>query len=50
VALTNGLVERRFRLSPNAATVGFENLMTGESLLRGVKPEAAVFSRSGWTA
>ncbi|MBP1767703.1 MAG: hypothetical protein H6P98_1818 [Candidatus Aminicenantes bacterium] len=42
VALTNGLVERRFRLSPNAATVGFENVMTGESLLRGVKPEAAV--------
>jgi len=42
VALTNGLVERRFKLSANAATVGFENLMTGESLLRGVKPEAGV--------
>jgi len=42
VALTNGLIERRFRLAPNAATVGFENLMTGESVLRGVKPEAAV--------
>jgi BNR repeat-like domain len=42
IALTNGLVERRFRLTPNAATVGFENRMTGESVLRGVKPEAAV--------
>ena len=42
VALTNGLIERRFKLAPNAATVGFENLMTGESVLRGVKPEAAV--------
>jgi hypothetical protein len=42
VTLTNGLIERRFRLAPNAATVGFENLMTGEAVLRGVKPEAAV--------
>jgi hypothetical protein len=42
VALTNGLIERRFKLAPNAATVGFENLMTGESVLRGIKPEAAV--------
>jgi hypothetical protein len=42
IVLTNGLIERRFRLSPNAASVGFENLMTGESVLRGIKPEAAV--------
>jgi hypothetical protein len=40
IVMTNGLIERSFRLSPNAATVGFMNLMTGESILRGVKPEA----------
>ncbi len=42
VALTNGLIERRFRLAPNAATVGLLNLMTGETILRGAKPEAEV--------
>ena len=42
ITLTNGLISRTWRLSPNAATVGFENLMTGESLLRGVKPEARI--------
>ncbi len=40
--LTNGLISRTFRLKPNGATVAFDNLMTGESLLRGVKPEAIV--------
>jgi len=40
VVLSNGLIRRTFRLAPNAATVGLDNLMTGESLLRGVKPEA----------
>ncbi len=42
VVLENGLLRRTFRIAPNAATVGFDNLMTGESLLRGVKPEAQV--------
>ncbi len=42
ITLTNGLIRRTWRLSPNAATVGFDNLMTGESLLRGVKPEARI--------
>jgi len=42
IVLTNGLVRRTFRLSPNAATVGFDNLTTGQSLLRGVKPEARI--------
>lgn len=42
LVLSNGLVARRFRLRPNAATVAFDNLMTGESMLRGVKPEARV--------
>ena len=42
VALDNGLVRRVFRLAPNAATVAFDNLMTGESFLRAVRPEALV--------
>ncbi|MCH8216359.1 MAG: alpha-galactosidase [Planctomycetes bacterium] len=40
LTLSNGLIQRRIRLSPNAATVAFDNLMTGESLIRGIKPEA----------
>jgi len=42
ITLDNGLIRRTFKLAPNAATVGFDNLMTGESILRGVKPEAVV--------
>ena len=42
VELNNGLVRRVLRLKPDAATVGFDNLMTGESLLRSVRPEARV--------
>jgi hypothetical protein len=40
VILENGLVRRTVRIAPNGATVGFDNLTTGASLLRGVKPEA----------
>lgn len=40
--LTNGLIRRVLRLKPNAATVAFDDLRTGQSLLRGVKPEAMV--------
>ena len=42
IVLSNGLVSRTFRLAPNAATIAFDNLMTGEAMLRGVKPEAIV--------
>jgi len=42
VVLDNGLVRRAIRLTPNAATVSFENLMTGESIIRAVRPEACV--------
>ena len=42
VTLDNGLVRRVFRLAPNATTVSFDNLMTGESFLRAVRPEAIV--------
>ena len=40
IVMDNGLIRRTFRLQPNAATVGLDNLMTGQSMLRGVKPEA----------
>lgn len=42
INMSNGLIKRTFSIRPNAATVGFENLMTGESILRGVKPEADI--------
>jgi len=42
LVLTNGLISRSWRLAPDAATVAFTNLRTGESLLRGVKPECIV--------
>src|SRR5579862_7178750 len=42
ITLSNGLIRRVFRLAPNAATVALDNLMTGASMLRAVKPEASV--------
>jgi len=42
LVLSNGLIRRVIRTAPNAATVAFDNLQTGESILRGVKPEAVV--------
>jgi len=42
LVLSNGLIRRTFRLRPNVATVAYDSLLTGESILRGVKPEAAV--------
>lgn len=38
--LSNGLLRRTFLLAPNAATIALDNLMTGESELRAVRPEA----------
>lgn len=40
IILENGLVRRAFKLSPDAATVAFDNSMTGETILRAVRPEA----------
>jgi hypothetical protein len=40
VSLSNGLVRRVWRLKPDCATVAFDNLVTGTSIIRGVKPEA----------
>ncbi len=42
LVLTNGLVKRVFRLQPNVACTGYENLSNGQQLLRAVKPEAVV--------
>ena len=42
IILDNGLVNRTLRLAPNAATIEFKNLTTGESMLRSIKPEAEV--------
>lgn len=42
VTLDNGLVRRVFQLAPNVATIAIDNLMTGESELRAVRPEAQV--------
>src|SRR5580692_9471957 len=42
VELANGLVRRVIRLRPDAATIALDDLMTGQSLLRSVQPEAQV--------
>jgi len=42
ITISNGLIRRTFHKSPNAATVGFDNLMTGEAMLRSVRPEGYV--------
>lgn len=42
LTLQNGLIRRTFRLTPDAATVGLEHLVTGEAFLRAVGPEALV--------
>ncbi len=40
LSLENGLIRRTWRLAPNGACVAFDNLMTGQSMLRSVRPEA----------
>lgn len=40
LTLENGLVRREFRLAPAVATVALDDLRTGQSLLRSVRPEA----------
>jgi hypothetical protein len=42
IEMTNGLMSRVFRLSPNLVTTAINNLMTGEGQLRSVRPEASV--------
>jgi hypothetical protein len=40
IVLANGLIQRRIRLTPNAATIDFQNLSTGQQYIRSVRPEA----------
>jgi len=42
LTLANGLVSRVLRLAPNAATVDYRNLVSGEQLVRATGPEARV--------
>jgi hypothetical protein len=42
LVMQNGLISRTWRLQPNAACVAFDNLVTGQSMLRSVRPEARV--------
>jgi len=42
LVLSNGLLTRRFRVSPNLATVDFQNLSTNEQFVRSVRPEAVL--------
>lgn len=40
--LSNGLIERNVRITPNFATIGIKNLVTGQNYLRSVRPEAQI--------
>ena len=40
VTLDNGLISRSLKLIPDVATVGYRNLMTGETIIRAIRPEA----------
>ena len=42
ISLSNGLIRRSFLLQPNLTTVVLDNLVNGENLLRGIKPEALI--------
>lgn len=39
---SNGLVSRTFATRPNGATIGFENLVNGDTVIRSIRPEAIV--------
>jgi hypothetical protein len=43
MALSNGLITRTFTLTPNGATIGLDNLVTNEALVRAVSPEAVLW-------
>ena len=42
IVMANGLIQRRIRLTPNAATIDFRNLATNQQYIRSVRPEARV--------
>ncbi len=42
LVLSNGLISRVFMLRPNVASIELQNLCSGESFLRAIKPEAEI--------
>ncbi len=42
IVLTNGLVQRSFRITPNVACYDYTNLSNSQQLIRAVKPEAKI--------
>jgi hypothetical protein len=42
ISLSNGLIKRTWRVSPNAACVGFDNLNSNQQMIRAVRPEARI--------
>ncbi|MGD9328457.1 MAG: hypothetical protein PVH48_05770, partial [Cyclobacteriaceae bacterium] len=42
LVLSNGLISRTFSISPDGATIGFNNLVKDVSIFRAVKPEAII--------
>jgi hypothetical protein len=42
LVLDNGLIRRALRLAPNCATVDYRSLVTGEAVIRAVRPEAVL--------
>ena len=42
IVMSNGLIRRVWRVAPNGACVAFDDLMTGNAMLRAVRPEAEV--------
>ena len=43
ILLSNGLIQRRFVTTPNFATIDYTNLITGNSLLRGIKARSYTY-------
>lgn len=41
-SLDNGLIRRVFRTEPNGATVAYDNLVSNQSMMRSVRPEARI--------
>ncbi|GAA5222024.1 DUF1349 domain-containing protein [Membranihabitans marinus] len=39
MVMTNGLISRIFSINQDATTIGLDNLMNGESMLRSIRPE-----------
>lgn len=42
IVLFNGLLRRSFRIAPNIACTDFQNMSSGQQLLRAIRPEAIV--------